>query len=276
MEHFRVGNPPLHYSGYPGSEYPHQCGKGFGYGGYGQYGTYGSCATYDHYKMNKIDYNDEQPALGWNCGGQVERPVVSDCNAPEPVKPATPCACDVVKEDFHGGEGCAKPEWLADQGCKLPPQHCGAGSCTGRGASYGATGHWQEGIQAGFETFDPCISAYGDDAHSKGDLPAPTCGAPLKAQHRPGCQCVKCLMPYSAPYAAGPGCGKEWCNCHDCDGDCDCDDLLDNAMDRVRSKMSFDRLAEVRDRLRQRLVSPTTRNVIIALIVALIAYRYFR
>ena len=52
-EGFNAGNPPyLGYSGYPGSDFPSQCGGGYGYGGYGHYGTYGGCATYDHYDVD--------------------------------------------------------------------------------------------------------------------------------------------------------------------------------------------------------------------------------
>jgi len=41
MEHFNAGNPPLYYADYPGSEFPHQCGGGYGYGGHGDYAVYG-------------------------------------------------------------------------------------------------------------------------------------------------------------------------------------------------------------------------------------------
>lgn len=49
-ENFNAGMPAyLGYSGYPGSEFPTQCGGGQGFGGRGQYGTYGGCDTQDHY-----------------------------------------------------------------------------------------------------------------------------------------------------------------------------------------------------------------------------------
>ena len=52
-EGFGAGMPPyLGYSGYPGSDFPKECGGGYGYGGYGHYGTYGGCATYDHYDID--------------------------------------------------------------------------------------------------------------------------------------------------------------------------------------------------------------------------------
>lgn len=52
-EGFHSGTPPyLGYSGFPGSDFPSQCGGGSGYGGYGHYGTYGGCATYDHYDID--------------------------------------------------------------------------------------------------------------------------------------------------------------------------------------------------------------------------------
>ncbi len=41
-EHFNAGNPPLSMSDYPGSEFPSQCGGGYGYGGSGDYAMYGS------------------------------------------------------------------------------------------------------------------------------------------------------------------------------------------------------------------------------------------
>lgn len=47
-EGFNAGTPPyLGYAGYPGSDFPNQCGGGYGYGGYGHYGTYGGCAKMD-------------------------------------------------------------------------------------------------------------------------------------------------------------------------------------------------------------------------------------
>jgi hypothetical protein len=46
MEGFNAGTPMyLGYAGYPGSDFPSQCGGGYGYGGYGHYGTYGGCAA---------------------------------------------------------------------------------------------------------------------------------------------------------------------------------------------------------------------------------------
>ena len=56
-ESFNAGTPPyLGYSGYPGSEFPSQCGGGYGYGGQGHYGTYEGCAPQE-------DYNFENPAF---------------------------------------------------------------------------------------------------------------------------------------------------------------------------------------------------------------------
>lgn len=52
-EGFGAGMPPyLGYSGYPGSDFPSECGGGAGYGGAGHYGTYGGCATQNHYDQN--------------------------------------------------------------------------------------------------------------------------------------------------------------------------------------------------------------------------------
>jgi hypothetical protein len=59
-EGFNAGYQPyLGYSGYPGSEFPSQCGGGYGYGGMGHYGTYGGCATQDHYDFEKkLDHTE--------------------------------------------------------------------------------------------------------------------------------------------------------------------------------------------------------------------------
>ena len=221
IEQFRTGNPTIQYSGYPGSEFPQQCGGGYGYGGYGQYGTYGSCATYDHYNADQVDYND-----GVSCGSPLEAPTVSSCNAPLPPKPATtcgPCGGGGVEGFADAHPGCAKPVWHGDAGCQMPPKHCGAGSC----GYYGSDGEYRTHGQAGFETYDGAIgeySPYAADAHSLGDvIPAGGCSSSFEAQHNPGCNCVKCMMPYSAPYHVGPGCGEPTCRCGaGCSGNCKC------------------------------------------------------
>jgi hypothetical protein len=273
VENFRTGNPDIHYSGYPGSEFPHQCGGGYGYGGYGQYGTYGSCATYDHYNANKIDFGGD----GVSCGAPPMKPIVSDCNAPAPLKPATKCGpCGDGVEGFAGAGddgchlGCAKPAWWGDVGCQMPPKHCGAGSC----GYYGADGGYKTHGQAGFETFDGAMTAYSPyaaDAHSQGEVPvAGACDATFGAQHKPGCNCVKCMMPYSAPYHVGPGCGRPTCRCKQCDGDCKCG-AVEEEMKLVA--MAKARAMAMKDSAEDLL---TPRNLIIALVVAYLAYRLFR
>lgn len=307
VENFRTGNPDIHYSGYPGSEFPHQCGGGYGYGGYGQYGTYGSCATYDHYNANKVDYND-----GVSCGAPPMKPIVSDCNAPLPMKPATKCGpcggmegfcgggcrcggmcgcggncggkCGCGMEGFAGAGddacnlGCAKPAWWGDIGCHMPPKHCGAGSC----GYYGADGGYRTHGQAGFETFDGAAaeySPYTNCAHSLADIPvAGACSASFEAQHNPGCNCVKCMMPYSAPYHVGPGCGRPTCRCKQCDGDCKCGAKEAEAgmlaqMQARAMAMKAGAMHGVEE-VGERLMNP--RNLIIALVVAYLAYRLFR
>ena len=318
VEHFRTGNPDIVFSSYPGSEFPHQCGGGYGYGGYGQYGTYGSCATYDHYNANKVDYND-----GVSCGAPPMKPIVSDCNAPAPLKPATKCgpcagagsmegfcgcggACGCGgncgggcgcgsgsgsgsgcgKEGFAGAGdnacnlGCAKPAWWGDIGCQMPPKHCGAGSC----GYYGADGAYKPQGQAGFETFDGAMAAYScspyaADAHTYVDTPiAGDCDATFGAQHKPGCNCVKCMMPYSAPYHVGPGCGRPTCRCKQCDGDCKCgakqhEGHVLAAMKARAMRLKAGAMGGLED-IGEGLLKP--RNLIIALLVAYLAYRLFR
>lgn len=154
-------------------------------------------------------------------------------------------------EGFHGSSAgpydrqraCSqyRPFW-GEQACSVMPRHCGGGSC----------GHWDpdgqfKQDQQRFETYDGAIGAYAadaapvagpfsgseqqyaPDAHTYGpnEIALPTgdesggCAEyDYAAQHQPGCDCIKCAMPYSAPYHAGPGCGKEdWCRCV---GDCKC------------------------------------------------------
>ena len=259
IENFRTGNPNIHFSGYPGSEFPHQCGGGYGYGGYGQYGTYGSCATYDHYNADKVDFGGD----GVSCGTPPMKPVVSVCNATLPMKPATKCGPCGGAEGFTGAGddsslGCAKPVWWGDNGCQMPPKHCGAGSC----GYYGADGGYKTHGQAGFEEFDGAMAAYSsyDDADVAGG-----CTAAFEAQHKPGCNCVKCMMPYSAPYHVGPGCGRPVCRCKQCDGDCKCGAKV------VENKMLG--LAAAKAQSERRL---TPRSLVIALVVAYLAYRLFQ
>lgn len=282
VEQFRTGNPNIHYSGYPGSEFPHQCGGGYGYGGYGQYGTYGSCATYDHYNANKVDYNADG---GLSCGSAPMKPIVSDCNAPAPLKPATMCGpCGEGKEGFaSAGDGachlgCAKPAWHGDTGCQMPPKHCGAGSC----GYYGADGDFRDHGQAGFETFDGAMqqigAPYDAGAHSMGDSEVPVagaCDATFGAQHNPGCNCVKCMMPYSAPYHVGPGCGAPSCRCKQCDGDCGCGASKESKASLVSraQAMKAGAMGGLQD-IGAGLFNP--RNLVIALLVAFLAYRMLR
>ena len=143
-EHFRTGNPDVNYSSFPGSEYPKTCGSSYGYGGAGTYGTYGSCATYDHYNVNKIDYNEA------GCGTPPERGMVSDCSAQQPynAEPASPCA---VKETFTGEDGrlpygCAQASYgnWGDKACQMPPRHCGGHRCSDPDAGCAQPQWWNE------------------------------------------------------------------------------------------------------------------------------------
>lgn len=271
VEHFRTGNPEIHYSGYPGSEFPKTCGSGYGYGGAGSYGTYGSCATYDHYNANKIDYNEA------GCGTPPERPAVSACGNAAPVDPvpAAPCAVQVT-ENFTGEDGrvpygCARPGWWGDKACQMPPKHCGGHRCAdpeagcaepkwwneeacqdmphrhcGAARCYEATGKFHAG-QAGFETFDGAMDAYPGGCSGSsgcGSLPAyadltlpgdPGCTTKFESQHNPGCTCTRCMAPYSMPYHVGPGCGEPHCNCPgaECTGSASCPKA-----NTVRSKLA--------------------------------------
>lgn len=95
-ENFNAGNPPLGYSGYPGSEFPGTCGGG---GGYGHYGTYGGCPTYDHYDKSSghaySEYDSMDAVHEPECACQA-------CQTPYSVAySASPKACGCV-----GSCGC--------------------------------------------------------------------------------------------------------------------------------------------------------------------------
>jgi len=257
------------YSAYPGSEFPHQCGsENYGYGGYGSckcdggYGMYPECSPYSGYKPPNY-FNDGRV----RCGFPPQRPVVSDCNAPLPMKPAIKCGpCGEDNVEGFGGNGpcdpyCQAPKWWADESCFMPPQHCGGYTTNGCGQKEGFCGadHAEtfcgadhaEGFCGGCgqkEGFCGCgIENFGDDsspypimstspyAAAEGlgahgcrlATPPPSdCDAEFNEQHKPGCVCARCMLPYSQPYAAGPGCGCEGgtsCCCPGgCSGDCAC------------------------------------------------------
>jgi len=238
MEDFRTGNPSINFSGYPGSEFPQECGSGHG-GGHGSYGTYPSCGAQEHENANiAIDYNEPK------------RPVVSQCGAPLPQKNSTRCGI----EGFTGG-------------CQMPPHHHGAGSCgyCDFNGEYQDHGHSDD--DGPVENFEGNLSPYGSDAHSYNDIPvAGACSSTFNAQHNPGCECIKCMMPYSAPYAAGPNCRSPSCNCKRCDGDC----CGSNTVNKI-NKFNL-----IKARIAQAKQTISSRNIIIALVIAYIAYRLFR
>lgn len=113
-EGFNAGMPPyLGYAGYPGSDFPKQCGGGYGYGGYGHYGTYGGCATYDHYDIeNKNAYSNAHEPGCWSPSGQL--PYSMPYHADDATQgcgycgtPKCSCASQVggVATPVHGYEG---------------------------------------------------------------------------------------------------------------------------------------------------------------------------
>lgn len=274
-ESFRTGNPDIVYSGYPGSEYPKTCGSGFGYGGHGSYGTYGSCATYDHYKANTVDYNEP------GCGGAPERPMVSACSAEQPhnARPSAPCS---VTETFTGEDGslpygCAKPSWWGEGACQMPPRHCGGHRCNDPDAGCAAPSWWAEqacddmphkhcggqrchdaGGKYHAGTMESFSSSYpGGCGNTTGCGSLPTyvpgaadltlpgdagCAANFESQHNPGCTCTLCMVPYSMPYHAGPGCGEPHCNCPGaaCTGSASCPKaaMKMQLMDKARAAMA--------------------------------------
>lgn len=233
----------MKYSGYPGSEFPKQCGVGFG--GHGQYGTYESCKTYDHAHANHVDYD---PSIV-TCGMPPQRPRVSSCKQPDVIKSER---CGV--ETFTGEGGCqTSPDWWSQKSCMMPPQHCGASQCKLSDAENPGCAtdpkFWGEischmppkhcggrpcGLNLadvpGVENYDGTVGASGDVY--PGAMPASCglepvnlpdvsdCAAELNLRHDPGCSCTNCMAPYSMPYTPGPGCGKPWCRCKSCTGSC--------------------------------------------------------
>lgn len=281
----------MQYSGYPASEFPKQCGVGFG--GHGQYGTYPKCATNDHAHANHVDYD---PSL-LTCGSTPQRPNVSSCKAPKQIKNSSACSV----EAFTGqGAGCEKPVWFADKSCTMPPRHCGATKCgvsdaenpgckkpefwseqschmppTHCGASKcgSSTGAVKITDVPGVENYDGTVGHAADEypgAMSAACNMNPVsldgtsdCDAQLTLSHEVGCTCTNCAPPYSMPYAAGPGCGKPWCRCKSCDGKCG----GGGALKKLAVKPAFGGMFGR---------NITITNVLIALVVAAITYRMLR
>lgn len=237
-------NPDLRYSGYPGAEYPKQCGAGYGYGGHGQYGTYGSCAMNDASRANWVDYD---PSIV-TCGGQMAQRPASPCDAPKAPKQGAACSvetftgedvrgcaisggwegpCAAVPPQHCGGSkcgdktGCAKPKWWAEESCQMPPQHCGAAKCDGMDAQYKTVENY-DGAVGSYIAQEYSKCGCGDSSLAVAQLSLPgECEASFQAMHDPGCTCTRCLAPYSMPYAAGPGCGEPHCTCPGaCSGRC--------------------------------------------------------
>lgn len=279
LPHFTNEMDNTKYSGYPASEFPKQCGIGFG--GHGHYGTYKSCATNDHAHANHVDYD---PSIV-TCGSQPERPKVSSCAVPRKVKSSAACSVETFTGQGAGQIGCAMPEWWADKSCAMPPKHCGA--LTGCGVADAANpgcqmpkfwaeescnmppthcGAQQCGRSGGVENYDGAIGAGVADEYP-GALTAACgmtpvtlpevydCDAKLELRHDPGCcTCLECMAPYSMPYAPGPGCGKRVCRCGSCDGSCERPNLpqIDGMFGGHHMKLA---------------------NILIALIVAAITYK---
>jgi len=209
------------YGRYPGSAFPQQCGIGNSIGGHGPFGQFESGET------DKIDY------IADACGGDFQPAITMDCPAPKPLDCQVVCGAggeNVVLEGFNGGH-CEKPVWFADTQCSLPPKHCGGYQCdvdprmphpelaggmvpnapNGAGAENapGAPGIEPESFvgdagDAGRFAGQPADCGTGCGV--KNNLQMYACDRELQAQKDPGHQGHLCQMPYSAPYAVGPGC----------------------------------------------------------------------
>lgn len=209
------------YGRYPGSAFPQQCGIGNTIGGHGPFGQYESGQT------DKIDY------IADACGGDFQPAITMDCPAPKPLECKTVCGAggeQVVLEGFDGRH-CEKPVWFADSQCSLPPKHCGgyfqcddprmpnpdlAGGLmiptapNGAGAENapGAPGIEESfvGDEGDAGRFAGQPADCGTGCGVKNNLQMYACDKHLYAHKDPGYQPLLCQMPYSAPYAVGPGC----------------------------------------------------------------------
>lgn len=207
----------LQYSGYPGDAFPQQCGAGYGYGGFGQYGTYGDAAG-SNPGADQIDYD-----VAGRCGGDASIPEMPSCGPVAPQPPANRCGAPEtfapIGPNGPSGVGCGMGDLWADKTCRLPPNHCGSQRCNDpqmpSGCGAGVAGPAVQLMMAP-PNVEHYVGDLGDAGRFSGyaadEQPGSSCGASvadgcdsaLQIQRDPGYGGLRCSMPYSAPYHAGP------------------------------------------------------------------------